>query len=243
MTKFQFYTLVFLSIEGDPTTDVLVIEDDKEINNLICHILAQNGYECFSEFSGKSAYRTMKNKEFDMVLLDLMLPEISGEELLKEYRKFSKTPVIIISAKDETAIKVDMLRTGADDYITKPFENEEVLARVESNLRRSRGFSSSLLAIGPLEFDTEANCCTVSGKPVSLTETEMKILRLLMENPRKLFTKANLFTSVWNEEYNYDDNAVNTHISNLRRKLKAACPDREFIETVWGIGYKLAVRS
>ncbi len=210
---------------------------------MICHILTESGYNCFSEFSGRSAYRTMKNRKFDMVLLDLMLPEISGEELLKGYRQFSNAPVIIISAKDETAVKVDMLRTGADDYITKPFDNEEVLARVESNLRRSRGYAPSLLVAGPLEFDTETNCCTVSGKPVPLTGTEMKVLRLLMENPQKLFTKANLFTSVWDEEYNYDDNAVNTHISNLRRKLKVVCPDREFIETVWGIGYKLAVNS
>ena len=95
---------------------------------------------------------------------------------------------------------------------------------------------------GPLKLNTETNLCTVSGRPVPLTGTEMKILRLLLENPQKLFTKANLFTSVWGEPYAYDDNVVNTHISNLRRKLKAVCPEREFIETVWGIGYKLAVR-
>jgi DNA-binding response OmpR family regulator len=221
-------------------TDILVIEDDKEINRLLCSILTGNGYHCKSEFSGESAYRAMKSTKADLVLLDLMLPEISGEELLKEYRRFSNALVIIISAKDETAVKVDMLHTGADDYITKPFENEEVLARVESNLRRSRGCASSVLVAGPLEFNTGTNCCKVSGQPVLLTRTEMKILKLLMENPQKLFTKANLFTSVWNEPYRYDDNAVNTHISNLRRKLKSVCPDREFIETVWGIGYKLA---
>ncbi|QNK40961.1 response regulator transcription factor [Caproicibacter fermentans] len=222
---------------------ILVIEDDKEISRLLCNILTENNYCCVPRFSGKAASETMKNSKFDMILLDLMLPEISGEELLKSYRRFSNTPVIIISAKDETAVKVDMLRTGADDYITKPFDNEEVLARVESNLRRSRGYSSSPLVAGPLEFDTETNCCKVAGRFVSLTGTEIKILRLLMENPQKLFTKANLFTSVWDEEYNYDDNAVNTHISNLRRKLRTVCPDREFIETVWGIGYKLAVNS
>ncbi len=210
---------------------------------MLCNILTGNNYCCLPRFSGKAAYETMKNSKFDMILLDLMLPEISGEELLINYRRFSNIPVIIISAKDETAVKVDMLRTGADDYITKPFDNEEVLARVESNLRRSRGYSSSPLVAGPLEFDTETSRCTVSGKFVSLTGTEIKILRLLLENPQKLFTKANLFTSVWDEEYNYDDNAVNTHISNLRRKLRAVCPDREFIETVWGIGYKLAVNS
>ena len=220
-------------------TNILVIEDDKEINRLLCSILAENKYSCFSEYAGKSAYETLKNNKFDMVLLDLMLPEISGEELLRSYRQFSNVPVIIISAKDETAVKVDMLRTGADDYITKPFDNNEVLARVESNLRRCRGFTPSCLAVGPLKFDTETNICTVSGRQVSLTGTEMKILRLFMENPQKLFTKANLFTSVWDEPYNYDENAINTHISNLRRKLKSVCPDQEFIETVWGIGYKL----
>jgi len=224
-------------------TDILVIEDDKEINQLLCSILSGNGYHCVSEFAGDSAYETMKSRKFDLVLLDLMLPRIPGEELLRYYRRLSNTPVIILSARGETSVKVDMLRTGADDYITKPFDNEEVLARVESNLRRSRGISSPLLAAGLLEFNTETNCCTVAGKEVPLTGTEMKILRLFLENPQKLFTKANLFTSVWEEEYCYDDNAVNTHISNLRRKLAAVCPDQQFIETVWGIGYKLAIHS
>lgn len=223
-------------------TKILVVEDDKEINRLLCDILSENQYECIPEYSGTRAMETMRNGSFDMVLLDLMLPGVTGEELLRELRRFSAIPVIIISAKDETTVKVDMLRTGADDYITKPFDNGEVLARVESNLRRSRGYASPRLTAGPLEFDTQTNVCTVSGEPISLTGTEMKILRLLLENPKKLFTKANLFTSVWDEPYRYDDDAVNTHISNLRRKLKAVCPDREFIETVWGIGYKLADR-
>lgn len=223
-------------------TNILVVEDDKEINRLLCSILSEKQYNCVSEYSGSHACETLNKNKFDMVLLDLMLPEISGEELLQNLRRFSNVPVIIISAKDETTVKVDMLRTGADDYITKPFDNDEVLARVESNLRRSRGYLSSRLTAGPLEFDTEANVCTVSGQPISLTGTEMKILRLFLENPQKLFTKANLFTSVWGEPYNYDDNAINTHISNLRRKLKFVCPDQEFIETVWGIGYKLAGR-
>lgn len=220
-------------------TNILVVEDDNEINHLLCNILSENQYNCVSEYSGKHAYETLRNRSFDMVLLDLMLPEIPGEELLANLRQFSKVPVIIISAKDEMTVKVDMLRTGADDYITKPFDNNEVLARVESNLRRSQGFTSSRLTVGPLVFDTETNVCNLSGKPVSLTGTEMKILRLLMENPQKLFTKANLFTSVWDEPYSYDDNAINTHISNLRRKLKSVCPSQEFIATVWGIGYKL----
>jgi DNA-binding response OmpR family regulator len=223
-------------------TKILVVEDDKEISHLLCDILSENQYECVPEYSGTRALETIRNGSFDMMLLDLMLPGITGEELLRELRRFSAIPVIIISAKDETTVKVDMLRTGADDYITKPFDNGEVLARVESNLRRSRGYASPHLTAGPLEFDTQTNVCTVSGEPISLTGTEMKILRLLLENPKKLFTKANLFTSVWDEPYRYDDDAVNTHISNLRRKLKAVCPDLDFIETVWGIGYKLAER-
>ncbi len=224
-------------------TNILVVEDDHEINRLLCNILSENTYHCVSAYSGSQAYEMLKGNRFDMVLLDLMLPEISGGELLVHIRRVSDVPVIIISAKNEMAVKVDMLRTGADDYITKPFDNDEVLARVESNLRRSSGYKSSRLISNSLVFDTETNICTVSGQPISLTGTEMKILRLLMENPQKLFTKANLFTSVWDEPYNYDDNAINTHISNLRHKLKAACPDREFIETVWGIGYKLANQS
>ncbi|HEX3027423.1 MAG TPA: response regulator transcription factor [Clostridia bacterium] len=224
-------------------TNILIIEDDKEINNLLCSILCKEKFNCKSIYSGLQALAALKTNRFDMVLLDLMLPGMPGEKLLRDFRRFSNAPVIIISAKDETAVKVDMLRTGADDYITKPFDNNEVLARVESNLRRSLGYSSPLLIAGSLEIDTEKNVCTVSGQTVSLTGIEIKILRLLMEHPQKLFTKANLYSSVWNEPYDYDDNAVNTHISNLRRKLKSVCPDQEFIETVWGIGYKLACPS
>lgn len=220
--------------------NILIIEDDKEINNLLCSILCKEKYICKSIYSGLQALAALKADRFDMVLLDLMLPGISGEELLRDFRRFSNVPVIIISAKDETAVKVDMLRTGADDYITKPFDNNEVLARVESSLRRCQGYTSPLLIAGNLEIDTEKNICSVSGQTVSLTGIEIKILRLLMEHPKKLFTKSNLYSSVWNEPYDYDDNAVNTHISNLRRKLKSVCPDQEFIETVWGIGYKLA---
>lgn len=223
--------------------NILIIEDDKEINNLLCSILSKEKYVCKSIYSGLQALGALKTDRFDMVLLDLMLPGMSGEELLRDFRRFSNVPVIIISAKDETAVKVDMLRTGADDYITKPFDNNEVLARVESSLRRCQGYSSPLLIAGSLEFDTEKNICSVSGQTVSLTGIEIKILRLFMEHPTKLFTKSNLYRSVWNEPYDYDDNAVNTHISNLRRKLKSVCPDQEFIETVWGIGYKLAGSS
>ena len=222
---------------------ILIIEDDKEINSLLCSILSKNRYTCKSVYSGLEATEALKNNRFDLVLLDLMLPIISGEELLRNLRHSSNVPVIIISAKDEMAVKVDMLHMGADDYITKPFDNDEVLARVESNLRRSLGYTSPLLTAGSLEFDTEKNICTVSGQTVALTGMEIKILRLLMENPQKLFTKANLYESIWNAPYDYDENTINTHISNLRRKLKSVCPEQEFIETIWGIGYKLACKS
>ena len=220
-------------------SDVLIIEDDKEINALLCNILGDNNYTCNSEFSGSKALMTLKGKSFDLIFLDLMLPGISGEDLLKELRQFSSTPVIVISARNQTQVKVDMLRIGADDYITKPFENEEVLARAESALRRSMGFTALQIIVGPLVYNKGNGTCSLNGKPLALTVTEMEILRLLLENPKKLFTKANLFESVWHENYAYDDDTINTHISNLRHKLKKVCPDREFIETVWGIGYKL----
>ena len=235
--------VVQLNYSEDQMMNILIIEDDKEINSLLCNVLSANQFRCESIYSGSQALETLKSGQFDLVLLDLMLPGIPGEELLREFRHFSNVPVIIVSAKEEMAVKVDMLRTGADDYITKPFDNNEVLARVESNLRRSLGYSSPLLIAGPLEFDTVKNVCTVSGQTIALTGTEIKLLRLLLENPQKLFTKANLYRSIWNEPYDYDENTVNTHISNLRRKLKSVCPEQEFIETVWGIGYKLADQS
>ncbi len=174
-----------------------------------------------------------------MIILDIMLPYKSGDEILKEVRGFSDIPVIIISAKDMIGTKIDLLKMGADNYITKPFDLGEVAARVEANLRRYRKQSDAemVLHYGDMVLDDNARRITVNDKELDLTAKEYQILELMLKNKGKVFTKANLYETVWQETYLGDDNAVKTHLSNLRSKLKAANPGKEYIETVWGLVY------
>ena len=192
--------------------------------------------------SGKIVYQDFLNKEkIDLIILDIMLPYRSGDIILSDVRKKFTIPVIIISAKETTQNKIDLLRLGADDYITKPFDMEEVLARIESNLRRVQFQNSQTecLQHNNLTLDLEKNTAFLNGIELSLTAKEFGILELLMKYPDKVFSKSNLFQSVWDTEYIAEDNTLNVHISNLRNKLKAICSDTEFIDTVWGIGYRL----
>lgn len=170
-----------------------------------------------------------------------MLPYRNGDTVLTAVRECSTVPIIIISAKGTTQNKIDLLRLGADDYITKPFDMEEVLARIESNLRRVQfqKDTPTYLHHGDLILDLNDNTAFLQGSELTLTAKEFAILELLMKYPDKIFSKANLFQSVWNTEYISEDNTLNVHISNLRNKLKAVCPDKDFIDTVWGIGYRL----
>ena len=178
------------------------------------------------------------------IILDLMLPGISGEELLSEIRKKYVMPIIVASAKTSAEDKIAVLRMGADDFISKPFDINEVLARVEAQLRRYTKFSSqnsisSKLTHKNLELDIDSRQVHANGKEVSLTVREFDILELLIANPNKVFTRANLFESVWKDDFMGDDNTVNVHISNLRSKLSKVDKDNEYIQTVWGIGFKL----
>ncbi|MBR3575525.1 MAG: response regulator transcription factor [Lachnospiraceae bacterium] len=220
---------------------ILIVEDDKEINKLLSDFLKENDYETISLFDGLKAADVIKEKAVDLVILDLMLPYKSGDMVLTDIRKFSNIPVIIVSAKETTRNKIDLLRLGADDYMTKPFDLEEVLARIESTLRRAGAFpdAEAVLQHNGLCIDIHNNKATLDETELSLTAKEFAILQLLLEHPEKVFSKANLFESVWGEEYITEDNALNVHISNLRAKLKKICPEKEFIDTVWGIGFRL----
>ena len=220
---------------------ILVVEDDKEINKLVSDFLVSNGYEVTSLFDGLKATDAVKNEGIELAILDLMLPYKNGDMVLANIRKISNIPVIIVSAKETTQNKIDLLRLGADDYMTKPFDLEEVLARIESNLRRA-GFSQNsgnTLEYNGLTIDENNNVATLDGTELSLTAKEFAILLMLLKYPDKVFSKANLFESIWKEEYIAEDNALNVHVSNLRAKLKNISPDKDFIDTVWGIGYRL----
>ncbi|HJG87524.1 response regulator transcription factor [Pseudoflavonifractor capillosus] len=224
--------------------NILVVEDDQDINRLLCKILEGGGYCCRPAFSGSEAMLWAGQYDYDLILLDLMLPGLTGEEFIAELRKSRTMPIIVLSAKAGLESRVNVLKLGADDFIPKPFDNAEVLARVEAQLRRYRQFSSpaggekNVLTWGDLTLDKESVTVTAAGKEVAVTAREFEILSLLMSYPRKVFTREQLYEQVWGGEYFGDDNTVNVHISNLRSKLAKASP-AEYIKTVWGIGFKM----
>lgn len=220
---------------------VLVVEDEREISRILEEFLVRNEYSVTVASDGLSASQIMEKEQFDMILMDLMLPGKSGEELIRELRKFSDSPLIVISAKSALEARIEALRIGADDFILKPFELSEVLVRMEVVLRRAGKFAGTNtddLSYKGLVYVTSENRALYKGKAVSLTAKELMMIRLFLKYPKKVFTKANLYESVWNEDYVFEDNTVNVHVSNLRSKLKKASGE-DFIETVWGIGYKL----
>ena len=222
---------------------ILIVEDDKEIRTMLVSFLSQKGYEVWEAAEGLAASAKLKERQYDLILMDLMLPFISGEMLIQELRKQSDTPVIVLSAKTMLETRLEVLRLGADDYILKPFDLNEVLVRMEVVLRRSKGADAgtdkgNVLCCGDLRLSPAENSVSYQGREVSLTAKEMHLLKLFLENPKKVYTKANLYETVWEDVYYYEDNTINVHISNLRNKLKKAT-GQDYIETVWGIGYRL----
>lgn len=224
-------------------TKILVVEDDREINSMLCEMLDENGYAAEGAFTGMEGLSRLRSGDYDLLILDLMLPYKSGDAVLQELRSFSSLPVIVISAKDTVQNKLDLFHMGADDYLTKPFDLDEVLVRVEAVLRRCGSSEAQrapeILQAGKLAVDTESKTASVDGQELVLTAKEYGILELSMRYPHKVFSKANLFESIWNEEYACEDNTLNVHMSNLRNKLKAADPETEYIKTVWGMGYRM----
>lgn len=224
------------------TCHILVVEDDPDINNLLCKIVTGAGYDCRQAFSGTEAALLAEQYSYDLILLDLMLPGLSGEEFIQRLRRGKTMPIIVLSAKAGLEDRVNVLGLGADDFIPKPFDNAEVLARVDAQLRRYKKFDRSgageTLTFHDLILDRESITVTAAGESVTLTAREFAILALLMEHPRKVFTREQIYEQVWGEEYMGDDNTVNVHVSNLRSKL-AKASKTEYIKTVWGIGFKM----
>lgn len=223
---------------------ILVVEDDDSINNLLAKLMRKSGYDVVQAYSGTEAMVYIKSYQFSLVLLDLMIPGMSGEALLKNIRKNKTMPVIVISAKIDKQDKIQLFKLGADDYITKPFDIEELSARIDANIRRYIQFSSGdnsdqKLTYKDIILNKETKEVSVNGVDLVLTAREFNILELLLTHPKKVFSKSNLFESVWKEEYLGDDNTVNVHMSNLRNKLQKANQEEEYIETIWGMGYKL----
>ncbi len=222
---------------------ILVVEDDADINNLLAKMLRQADYQVTQVYSGSEAALRLEHESPDLILLDLMLPGMSGEALLEKLRSelSCDAPVIILSAKTAVGDKVGLLKLGADDYITKPFEPEEVLARIEAALRRvgKEATNDKPLTHRALTLSPSLRKATLAGQELALTAHEFDILELLMRQPEKVYTRESLYEQVWHGGYYGENNTVNVHVSNIRKKLKAIDPDADYIQTVYGIGFKL----
>ena len=233
---------------------ILIIEDDTDINNLLARIMRRQGYEAVQAFSGTEGKLRLELEQYDLLLLDLMLPGMMGEELIREIRKTDPDlPIIVLSAKSELDERVEVLKLGADDYMVKPFAAAEVEARAAGALRRStrcrkpeaaQQESGNPLQLKNLQYkeltlDADRREVRVRGKIMNLTAHEYDILYILLQEPGKVYSRERLYELVWQGGYYGEDNTVNVHVSNLRKKIATADTD-EYIATVWGIGFRMA---
>lgn len=217
--------------------NILIVEDDEAINQMIVEYLENHEYQCTSAYSGSEAILRIERDTFDVVLLDLMLPGKSGEDLLQEIRKLQDIPVIILSAKDTIDSKVALLQSGADDYLCKPFDLKELEARIQVQLRK-RNNLQPVKVFRNLQLHDDYKTMEIKGKTQDLTKHEYKILELLIMHPHRAFTKKEIYEYAWEDNYYGDDKTINVHISNLRGKL-SKLSDQDYIETIWGIGFKM----
>ena len=218
---------------------VLIVEDDLAISDLIAEVLTAGGIQPIRAYSGSEALLVLQRRHPDLILLDLMLPGISGEAVMESVPDI---PVIIVSARGEIDDKVDLLRSGAADYITKPFDTRELLARIEVQLRPAAGRRSPELTCGPLTLSPLLQQVSAGGQTVKLTRTETAILKLLMRNPGQVITKSEMLEQISEDTPDGMENSLKVHISHLRAKLRNIW-DQEIIESVWGIGFKLTLKS
>ena len=220
---------------------ILVIEDDTDINNVIADTLTKASYICTQAFSGTEALLYLERENYALAVMDLMLPGLSGEDLLPKLKEKQSIPVIVVSAKDGLDSKINLLTSGAEDYITKPFEIQELVARVGVQIRRFAGSEETpkLLQYKDLVLNQASFTASANGEEIVLTKQEFKILVLLLSYPNKVFSKQDIYDYAWYDIYIGEDKTINVHISNIRKKLKVVSSE-EYIETVWGIGFRLA---
>lgn len=236
---------------------ILIIEDDTDINNLLARIMGRQGHEAVQAFSGTEGKLRLELERYDLMLLDLMLPGMMGEELIREIRRTDPDlPIIVLSAKSALEDRVSVLEIGADDYLVKPFAVEEVSARVSGALRRSarqqelmeqaqqtgsgrQETGQQTLRFKDMTLDADRREVRVRGQLLNLTAHEYDILHILMQEPGKVYSRERLYELVWQGGYYGEDNTVNVHVSNLRKKI-AAVDSAEYIATVWGIGFRMS---
>ncbi len=220
---------------------VLIIEDNADINDIIAEALTKAGYTCTQAYSGTEALLYLDKETYVLAVMDLMLPGLPGEKLLPKLKEMQQIPVIVVSAKDSLDSKVSLLTEGAEDYITKPFELEELVARVGVQIRRftkDNNRESHLLKYKDLTLNLDTFTAAVKNTEITLTKQEFKILELLLSHPNKVYSKQDIYDYAWDDIYIGEDKTINVHISNIRKKIKFVT-EEEYIETVWGIGFRL----
>ena len=222
---------------------VLIVEDDSDINNFINDYFVIKGYSTIQAFSGTEGLLRLKNeRDICCVILDLMLPGLSGEEIIQEVRKVSDVPIITVSAKNEEEAKIEVLKLGADDFLLKPFNLEELQLKVERNIQKYLNQQVSYKKNEEFKniiLNQDTREVFVDGRNVYFTSKEFDILRLLIQNFNKVISKEKIFREVWHEDYCIDTQTVTVHIKNIRKKIKEVNPITPTIETVWGIGFKI----
>ena len=221
---------------------VLVVDDEKLIVKGIRFSLEQEGMEVDCAYDGEEALECIHNKDYDIVLLDLMLPKLSGMEVCQQVREFSDVPIIMLTAKGEDMDKILGLEYGADDYITKPFNILEVKARIKAIIRRTsrpaaQEEKAKVVEVGDLKLDCESRRVFIAGKEINLTAKEFDVLELLVFNPNKVYSRENLLNMVWGYEYPGDVRTVDVHIRRLREKIEANPSEPKYVHTKWGVGY------
>lgn len=219
---------------------LLIIEDNDEIQVILKNQLKLN-YKIISAFSGTEGILLLDHNKVDLILLDIMLPGKQGDQLLKEIRSTSQIPIIIMSALGDKKLITDFLINGANDYVTKPFDLEELSARITVQLRNTKKtVKKEQLQYKNITLDFTDFSISTENKKLTLGRLEFDILKLLLSNPERIFTKANLYEYVWEEKYIAGDNTINTHLSNIRKKISQLDPETPYIETLWGLGVRLA---
>ena len=223
------------------TRKILVVDDEKKIVEILKAYLEKEGYQVITAYDGRSALELARSHSPDLIILDLMLPEVSGWDVCRELRQRSEVPVIMLTARDDTTDKIVGLELGADDYVTKPFDPKEITSRVRAVLRRSEGKSvvKAILNVGDISIDTEKRLVRRGDINIELTPIEFEILRTLAENPGRVYSRMQLLDKVQGDAYEGYERTVDTHIKNLRKKLELDPEHPRYVVTVYGVGYKL----
>ena len=223
---------------------ILICDDDRDIVSALDIYLTSEGYHTVKAYNGREAIQAVQEQEIHLILMDIMMPELDGIRATAQLRRDSNIPIILLTAKSEDSDKILGLNIGADDYITKPFNPLEVIARVKSQLRRYTSLGGAekgpgLLTIGPISLDDAAKQVAVDGEPVALTPIEYNILKLLMSHPGQVFSSAQIYEKVWNDPAYGSENTVAVHIRHLREKIEINPAEPRWLKVVWGLGYKM----